>query len=79
MGVTYDNGGLYVPPVRAIGRTIVEVSMNEGVRRRLPNFVVASKHENGMLETQHELAGLSVRRKLDVPCDACRWVRRPSR
>jgi hypothetical protein len=69
MGVTYDNGGLYVPPVRAFGRTIVEISMNDGVRRRLPNFVIASRHENGMLETQHELAGLSVRRKLVVPSE----------
>ncbi|HKU50126.1 MAG TPA: amylo-alpha-1,6-glucosidase [Nitrososphaera sp.] len=69
MGVTYDNGGLYVPPVRVFGRTIVELSMNDGVRRRLPNFVVASKHENGVLETQHELAGLSIRRRLVVPSD----------
>lgn len=67
MGVTYDNGGLYVPPVRVFGRTVVEISMNHGVRRRLPNFVVASKHENGVLETRHELAGLTVRRKLAVP------------
>ncbi|MGI0037855.1 MAG: amylo-alpha-1,6-glucosidase [Nitrososphaera sp.] len=70
MGVTYDNGGLYVPPVRVFGRTIVEISMNDGVRRRLPNFVVASKHENGTLETHHELAGLSVRRRLVVPTDS---------
>ena len=70
MGVTYDNGGLYVPPVRVFGRTIVEISMNDGVRRRLPNFVVASKHENGTLETHHELAGLSVRRRLVVPTES---------
>lgn len=69
MGVTYDNGGLYVPPVRVFGRTIVEISMNDGVRRRLPNFVVASRHENGFLETRHELAGLSVKRRLVVPFD----------
>jgi glycogen debranching enzyme len=70
MGVTYDNGGLYVPPVRVFGRSIVEISMNDGVRRRLPHFVVASKHENGTLETHHELAGLSVRRRLVVPTDS---------
>ncbi len=70
MGVRYDNGGLYVPPVRAFGRIIAEISMNDGVRRRLPNFVVASKHENGFLETQHELAGLSVRRRLVVPFES---------
>jgi glycogen debranching enzyme len=70
MGVTYDNGGLYVPPVRVFGRSIVEISMNDGVRRRLPNFVVASKHENGSLETRHELAGLSVRRRLVVPTES---------
>lgn len=67
MGVRYDNGGLYVPPVRVFGKSVVEISMNEGVRRRLPNFVVSSKHENGVLETRHEMAGLAVRRRLAVP------------
>lgn len=70
MGVTYDNGGLYVPPVRAFGRIVVEISMNDGVRRRLPNFVLASKHENGMLTTHHELAGLVVKRRLTVPFES---------
>jgi hypothetical protein len=28
MGARYDNGGLYVPPARAFGRIIVEISMN---------------------------------------------------
>ena len=69
MGVTYDNGGLYVPPVRVFGRTVVEISINDGVRRRLPNFVVSSKHEDGVLETHHELAGILVRRRLVVPSD----------
>ncbi len=69
MGVRYDNGGLYVPPVRAFGRTIVEISINDGVRRRLPNFVVSSRHENGILETFHELAGITVKRRLAVPFD----------
>jgi hypothetical protein len=45
MGARYDNGGLYVPPARAFGRIIVEVSVDDGVRKRLPNFVVASKHD----------------------------------
>jgi hypothetical protein len=49
MGVRYDNGGLYVPPTRAFGRIIVEVSMDDGVRKRLPNFVVSSTHERGSL------------------------------
>ena len=67
MGVRYDNGGLYVPPARAFGRIIVEVSMNDGVRKRLPNFVVSSKHEHGVLYTVHDLAGLRVKRRLTVP------------
>ncbi len=70
MGVRYDNGGLYVPPARAFGRIVVEISMDDGVRRRLPNFVVASRHENGVLYTRHELAGLEVKRKLLVPYDS---------
>ncbi len=67
MGVRYDNGGLYVPPARAFGRIIVEISVDDGVRKRLPSFVVSSKHENGIIETRHELAGLQVKRKLLVP------------
>lgn len=67
MGVRYDNGGLYVPPVRAFGRITLEISMDYGVRKRLPNFVVSSKHENGVLETRNELGGLEVKRKLAVP------------
>ncbi|MEM3094999.1 MAG: amylo-alpha-1,6-glucosidase [Nitrososphaera sp.] len=70
MGVRYDNGGLYVPPVRAFGRIIVEISMDDGVRKRLPHFVVESRHENGILYTRHELAGLEVKRKLLVPFDS---------
>ncbi len=70
MGVRYDNGGLYVPPARAFGRIIVEISMDDGVRKRLPNFVVASRHENGVLHTRHELAGLEVKRKLLVPFES---------
>ena len=70
MGVRYDNGGLYVPPVRAFGRIIVEVSMDDGVRKRLPNFVVSSRHENGILLTHHDLAGLRVTRKLVVPFES---------
>lgn len=67
MGVRYDNGGLYVPPVRAFGRIVVEISVDDGVRKRLPHFVVESRHENGVLYTRHELAGLEVKRKLLVP------------
>lgn len=70
MGVRYDNGGLYVPPARAFGRITVEISMDDGVRKRLPNFVVSSRHENGVLYTRHELAGLEVKRKLLVPFDS---------
>src|SRR5215204_5902599 len=67
MGARYDNGGLYVPPARAFGRIVVEISTDEGIRKRLPNFVVSSRHENGILSTRHELAGLQVRRTLFVP------------
>ncbi len=67
MGTRYDNGGLYVPPARAFGRIVVEISTDEGIRKRLPNFVVSSRHENGMLSTRNELAGLQVRRTLFVP------------
>ncbi len=70
MGVRYDNGGLYVPPARVFGRTIMEISMEEGVRKRLPNFVVWSRHENGILQTRHELAGLGVTRTLFVPSES---------
>jgi glycogen debranching enzyme len=70
MGVRYDNGGLYVPPVRAFGRITVEISMDDGVRKRLPSFVIASRHENGILYTKHEMAGLEVKRKLLVPFDS---------
>jgi len=69
MGARYDNGGLYVPPARAFGRIIVEISMNEGVRKRLPNFVISSRHENGLLYTRHEVAGLEVKRTLFVPIE----------
>src|ERR671930_401259 len=69
MGARYDNGGLYVPPARAFGRIIVEISIDEGVRKRLPNFVVSSRHENGILSTRHEVAGLQVKRTLFVPPD----------
>ncbi len=69
MGTRYDNGGLYVPPARAFGRILVEISMDDGVRKRLPNFVVSSRHENGFLHTRHEVAGLQVKRTLFVPLD----------
>ncbi|MEW6604003.1 MAG: amylo-alpha-1,6-glucosidase [Thermoproteota archaeon] len=70
MGVRYDNGGLYVPPVRAFGRIIVEISVDDGVRKRLPHFVVESRHENGVLYTRHEVAGMEVKRKLLVPFES---------
>ena len=69
MGARYDNGGLYVPPVRAFGRIIVELSIEDQVRKKLPNFVASSRHEKGVLSTRHELAGLQVKRKLFVPTD----------
>jgi hypothetical protein len=67
MGVRYDNGGLYVPPARAFGRIIVEVSIDDGVRKRLPNFALSSRHEHGVLTTHHDLGGLHVQRRLCVP------------
>jgi GH15 family glucan-1,4-alpha-glucosidase len=67
MGVRYDNGGLYVPPSRSFGRIIVEVSIDEGVRKRLPNFALSSRHEHGVLTTHHDVAGLHVERRLCVP------------
>src|SRR5919204_3315145 len=67
MGARYDNGGLYVPPARAFGRIIVEISMNEGVRKRLPNFALSSRHEHGVVTTHHDLGGLHVQRRLCVP------------
>lgn len=69
MGARYDNGGLYVPPARAFGRIIVEISVDEGVRKRLPNFVISSRHENGSLCTHHEVAGIHVKRTLFVPIE----------
>jgi GH15 family glucan-1,4-alpha-glucosidase len=74
MGARYDNGGLYVPPARAFGRISVEISTDEGIRKRLPSFVISSKHENGILYTRHELAGLQVRRTLFVPADSKGFV-----
>ncbi|HVX03409.1 MAG TPA: amylo-alpha-1,6-glucosidase [Nitrososphaera sp.] len=74
MGVKYDNGGLYVPPARVFGRIIIEISMDDGVRKRLPNFVVWSRHENGVLTTRHELGGIEVQRKLFVPPDSRGFV-----
>jgi GH15 family glucan-1,4-alpha-glucosidase len=67
MGVRYDNGGLYVPPARSFGRIIVEVSMDDGVRKRLPNFALSSRHEHGVVTTHHDLGGLQVQRRLCVP------------
>lgn len=67
MGVRYDNGGLYVPPARAFGRINVEISIEGEVRKRLPNFVASSKHENGILYTRHEVSGLQVKRTLFLP------------
>lgn len=69
MGVVYDNGGLYVPPARAFGRIVIEISMDEGVRKRLPNFVVSSRHEKGVLYTRHDFGGLQVKRTLFVPTE----------
>jgi len=69
MGARYDNGGLYVPPARAFGRIIVEISVDEGVRKRLPNFVMSSRHDNGSLCTHHEVAGIHVKRRLFVPIE----------
>ncbi|MEO9294683.1 MAG: amylo-alpha-1,6-glucosidase [Nitrososphaera sp.] len=69
MGARYDNGGLYVPPARVFGRAVVELTLDDGVRKRLPNFVVWSRHENGVLYTRHELGGLEVKRRLFVPSD----------
>ena len=69
MGARYDNGGLYVPPARAFGRIVVEISVDEGVRKRLPNFVISSRHENGSLCTHHEVAGILVKRTLFVPIE----------
>jgi hypothetical protein len=69
MGARYDNGGLYVPPARAFGRIIVEISLDDGVRKRLPNFVISSRHENGSLCTHHEVAGIHVKRTLFVPIE----------
>jgi hypothetical protein len=74
MGVKYDNGGLYVPPARVFGRIIVEITMDDGVRKRLPNFVVWSRHENGVLVTRHELGGLEVQRRLFVPPESRGFV-----
>src|SRR5918912_1673563 len=74
MGARYDNGGLYVPPARAFGRIAVEISTDEGIRKRLPSFVVSSRHENGILYTRHELAGLQVRRTLFVPTESKGFV-----
>jgi len=74
MGTRYDNGGLYVPPARAFGRILVEISMDDGVRKRLPNFVVSSRHENGFLYTRTEVAGLQVKRTLFVPVDSKGFV-----
>src|SRR6476660_6007714 len=67
MGARYDNGGLYVPPDRAFGRINVEISIEGEVRKRLPNFVASSKHENGILYTRHEVSGLQVKRTLFLP------------
>lgn len=69
MGARYDNGGLYVPPARVFGRAVVELTLDDGVRKRLPNFCVWSRHENGVLYTRHELGGLEVKRRLFVPPD----------
>lgn len=74
MGVKYDNGGLYVPPARVFGRIIVEITMDDGVRKRLPNFVVWSRHEDGVLVTRHELGGLDVHRRLFVPPESRGFV-----
>ena len=60
--------------LRAFGRILVEISMDDGVRKRLPNFVVSSRHENGFLYTRHEVAGLQVKRTLFVPLDSKGFV-----
>ena len=46
------------------------MSVDDGVRKRLPNFVVASKHEGGVLYTRHEVAGIEVKRTLFVPINS---------
>jgi hypothetical protein len=68
MGLIYDNGGLYVPPARAFGRIVMEMT-DEGVRKRLPNFVVSSEHERGVLYTRHDFGSLQVKRTLFVPTE----------
>lgn len=47
MGARYDNGGLYVPPARAFGRIIVEISVDEGVRK---DFQTLSFHRGMKME-----------------------------
>jgi glycogen debranching enzyme len=69
MGARYDNGGLYVPPARAFGRVLVEISIGKEVRKRLPNFVASSRHENGVLYTRHEVSALQLKRTLFVPSE----------
>jgi hypothetical protein len=50
--------------------------MDDGVRKRLPNFVVSSRHEKGFLSTRHEVAGLQVKRTLFVPVENRGFVMR---
>ena len=50
--------------------------MDDGCDKRLPNFVVSSRHEKGFLYTRHEVAGLQVKRTLFVPIENRGFVMR---
>jgi glycogen debranching enzyme len=69
MGIAHDNGGLFVPPARAMGRIVAEVAQDD-LRVRLGDFVQSSRHEPGFLLTTHEILGFEIQRRLFVPLDA---------
>lgn len=66
MGVTYNIGGLYVPPAKVLGPLEFLVKV-DGEAVRLADHVERMVHGAGYLLTEHEVDGLKVERRVYLP------------
>ena len=66
MGVTYNIGGLYVPPAKVLGPVEMGVRLG-GEGAMLRDHVKRMIHGPGYILTEHEVDGLRVRRRIYAP------------
>ena len=66
MGVTYDIGGLYVPPAKVLGPMKVSIRIG-GTEFMLDQSVRRMVHGAGYILTEHEVAGKRIVRKTFQP------------